>query len=66
MQQHHVGAFGMDLVEPGPDQAVVVEVLPAGHGHFRPGREKHLLNVLYPGSCDRSLARRAAGPMLLP
>ena len=37
MQQHHVRVLGADLVEPIPDQAVIVEVEAAGEGDLRPG-----------------------------
>jgi hypothetical protein len=49
VQKDHVGIFGLDLVELAPDQAVIVEVLPAGHGHFRAGGEKHLRVSPLPG-----------------
>ena len=42
MQQHHVGVLGVDLIELVPDQAVIVEVEPAGEGDLRPGRQQHL------------------------
>ena len=42
VQQHHVGVFGADLVEPVPDGAMIVEVEPAGEGDFRSGGEQHL------------------------
>jgi hypothetical protein len=32
MQQHHVGMFGVNLVEPVPDRAVIVEFEAAGEG----------------------------------
>ena len=35
MQQHHVGMLGVDLVELVPDQAMIVEVEPAGEGDLR-------------------------------
>ena len=39
MQQHHVGMLGVDLVEPVPDQAMVVEVEAAGEGDLRSWRQ---------------------------
>ena len=42
VQQHHVGMLGVDLVELVPDQAMVVEVEPAGEGDLGAGRQQHL------------------------
>jgi hypothetical protein len=41
MQQHHVRVLGVDLVEPIPDQAMVVEVEPAGERDLRSWRQHH-------------------------
>src|SRR6202035_1761457 len=42
VQKHHVGVFGVDLVETVPDQHVVVEFEPAGKGDLGAGRQHHL------------------------
>ena len=36
MEQHHVRVFGMDLVEPVPDGAMVVEFQTTGEGDLGP------------------------------
>jgi hypothetical protein len=38
VHQHHVGMLGVDLIELGPDQVVIVEVEPAGDGDLRTRR----------------------------
>jgi hypothetical protein len=43
VQQHHVGMLGVDLIELGPDQAMIVEVEPAGECDFRPCGQEHLV-----------------------
>src|SRR3546814_6668681 len=47
VQQHHVWVLGVDLIELGPDQTVVVEVEPAGEGDLRTGREQHLISARF-------------------
>ena len=37
VQQHHVGMLGVDAVELVPDQAMIVEVEPAGEGDLGAG-----------------------------
>ena len=49
VQQHHVGVLGVNLIELGPDQPVIVEVEPPGHGHFRPGWQERLPGRALPG-----------------
>ena len=43
VQQHHVGVLGVDLVEPVPDQLVIVEVEPAGEGDLGSRGQQHLV-----------------------
>ena len=43
VQQHHVRVLGVDLVELGPDQPVIVEVEPAGQRHLRSRGQEHLV-----------------------
>src|SRR5215813_4136729 len=42
VEQHHAGMLGVDLVEPVPDGAVVVEVETAREGDLGAGRQQHL------------------------
>jgi hypothetical protein len=42
VQQHHAGMLGVDLVEPVPDGAMVVEVETAREGDLGAGRQQHL------------------------
>ncbi len=42
MQQHHVGMLGVDLVEPVPDRAMIVEVEAASKGDLRPRGKQYL------------------------
>ncbi len=42
MEKDHVGIFGPDLIELAPDQAVIVEVGPAGEGNLGACGKHHL------------------------
>ncbi len=42
VEQHHAGMLGMNLVEPVPDGAMVVEVETAREGDLGAGRQQHL------------------------
>ena len=41
MQEDHIGILGPDLIEFAPDQAVIVEVGPAGEGNLGSCGEHH-------------------------
>ena len=47
VEKDHVGILGPDLVELAPDQAVIVEVGPAGEGHLGACWQHHLGSVSY-------------------
>jgi hypothetical protein len=42
VEQHHAGMLGVNLVEPVPDRAMVVEVETAREGDLGAGRQQHL------------------------
>ena len=65
VQKDHVGMFGPDLVELAPDQAVIVEVGPAGEGDFGSCRQHHLGLGAALGGQEVTAVDQGGGQMLM-
>ena len=49
VEKHHVGVLGPNLIELGPDKAMVVEIETASDGNFGPGGRSTSLSARFRG-----------------